>query len=331
MRFQVRHIVPVGGSIEIKWPSSIPRAYPHCRSATNQGSALFASGGSENGQIGCQVQNTRSWVLTEFAQLAASGLVYIVGYIDLPASSGYLGTGEIITYNNTHPTNIRANGFIIDYYTNGNFEISVANLNSNNVDTEIGLEETLPLRTSYVGPLQFKFRLGVALPGPNQGKIRVRIPKRSVYNQLGGFNYDNSKKHVCQIKDILSHLEYGCIITAITEDTTSLKENVLFEMVTSSTLATTSTYTLKIKPHTGVDPEGLMFPTQAGTYKIDVSFDADLTGNFDIHNHLYLEVYGTPFTLLSAWSFITIVNNENLIWIKVTPTTPIEITHQLVI
>ena len=79
-----------------------------------------------------------------------------------------------------------------------------------------------------MGPLQFKFRLPSAFPGPNQGKIRVRIPKRSVYGELGGFGYESSKKHVCQIKDILSHDEYGCIITSITDDTTSAKENILF-------------------------------------------------------------------------------------------------------
>ena len=63
-------------------------------------------------------------------------------------------------------------------------------------------------------------------------------------------------------------------------------------MITSSTLSSSSTYTMKIKPHTGVDPEGLLFPTQAGTYKVDVSFDYDQSGNFDIHDHLYLEVSG---------------------------------------
>ena len=94
-------------------------------------------------------------------------------------------------------------------------------------------------------------------------------------------------------------------------------------MITSSALTSSDTYTLKIKPHTGVDPEGLLFPTQAGLYKIDVSFDEDESGNFDIHDHMYMEVYGTPFTELSVLSFITIVSNENLIWVKMTPTTTI--------
>ena len=48
-----------------------------------------------------------------------------MGHIDLPTgASTDLGDGEIITYNNTHPTNIRGNGFIIDYHWDDNFELS---------------------------------------------------------------------------------------------------------------------------------------------------------------------------------------------------------------
>lgn len=59
-------------------------------------------------------------------------------------------------------------------------------------------------------------------------------------------------------------------------------------MVSSSTLDTTTTYTLMIKTHTGADPEGLIFPTVAGTYKVDVSFDVDGTNQYNIHDQLYL-------------------------------------------
>jgi hypothetical protein len=58
----------------------------------------------------------------------------------------------------------------------------------------------LPLRTSYTGPLQFKFKLAAAFPGPNSGKINIRLPVRSVYGVLGGFGYDNTKKIICQLK-----------------------------------------------------------------------------------------------------------------------------------
>ena len=286
--FQVRHAVPAGGTIEIKWPSSVVAAYPHCRSMTNINSVLYAEGGNENGEIGCLVQNTRSWVITSFATLAASSRVHLMGYIDLRTTHGYLGTGEVITYNNTHPTDIRTNGFIIDYHSDSNFELYVQNYAAWNTDSEITLEETLPLRVGHSGPLQFKFRLGSNFPGPNGGKIKVKLPKRSVYEETGGFSYNSAKKIVCQLKNILTHEEYGCIVTAVTDDTTSGSENVQIEMISSSTLMSSATYTVRINTYTGIEPEGLTFPTVPGTYKVDFNFDVDSSSNFKIHDHLYM-------------------------------------------
>lgn len=136
--FNVRHIVPKGGSIQIKWGSNVPKAYPHCRSMTTLGSILTAEGGSYNGEIGCLVQNTRSWVITGFNQLPAGSKVILAGYIDFPSSSSvYLGAGQIITYNDTHPTDIRGNGFIIDYQYDSYFGIQLSDEKSHNVDTSI--------------------------------------------------------------------------------------------------------------------------------------------------------------------------------------------------
>lgn len=47
--FTLRHVVPVGGTIQIVWPSSVTAAYPHCRSMTNLGSQLYAKGQTYNG------------------------------------------------------------------------------------------------------------------------------------------------------------------------------------------------------------------------------------------------------------------------------------------
>ena len=127
--------IPAGGSIVIVFPASVPKIYPHCRSMANLGSTLDAEGGSTNGEIGCMVQNTRQWVITGFNALPASSYVVIVGLIDLPNSNGYLGAGEIVTFNGTHASNIRSNGFIIDYYTHSNWVVNINNHLSYNVDS----------------------------------------------------------------------------------------------------------------------------------------------------------------------------------------------------
>ena len=120
-------------------------------------------------------------------------------------------------------------------------------------------------------------------------------------------------------------------MTDVTDDTTSGSENLQITMVSSSTLSSSSTYTVRVNTYTGVEPEGLNFPTSPGTYKVDFNFDVDSSDNFKIHDHLYMEVYGTQFTTLSVTSFVTMVNEPNLIWVKLTPSTTIQTHHQIVI
>lgn len=73
---------------------------------------------NKQGDVGCLVQNDYSWVITSFDQLAAGSKVQIVGSIDLPTiQTASLGMGFIVTYSNTHSSNVFANGRIIDYVT----------------------------------------------------------------------------------------------------------------------------------------------------------------------------------------------------------------------
>lgn len=75
----------------------------------------------------------------------------------------------------------------------------------------------------------------------------MRLPRKSVYGATGGFGYDNTKKVVCMIRDILTFDEYGCIVTSIIDDNSTDNEHILITMVSSSALTTTVTYTLRIK------------------------------------------------------------------------------------
>jgi hypothetical protein len=263
--------------------------------------------------------------------LAAGNVVKIVGEIDMPATSGNLGTGEIITYNNTHPTSIRTNGFIIDYYSNSNFFITVNNDIAHNVDSAITLEETLPLRAGYTGPLRLKFKLTSALDGPNAGTITVRVPSVSTIKVAGGFAYSSSNKYVCQIVEVSTFQETGCIVTSVTQDTTASFPNFLFTVITSGPLTANTLYKLVLTTHNGIQPEGLTFPTAAGTYKVDVNFDVTGSSNSAVHNHLYLEVYGTKFSYIFCHQLNSIPSRKNLIWLKITPTTTIQTTQQLIL
>lgn len=64
-----------------------------------------------------------------------------MGNVDITGSgNSYLGASEIISYNGTHPTNIRTNGFIIDYRYDSNSDIYLGAYNSMNANTEVSLE-----------------------------------------------------------------------------------------------------------------------------------------------------------------------------------------------
>lgn len=101
-----------------------------------RGSQLYAQNGNFNGEIGCLVQLTRTWVITEFAALPAGSRVIIMGQVDIAGSSGsHLSISQIFSYNNTHSSNIFANGFIIDYYANGVNSVYLYNYDSMNIDS----------------------------------------------------------------------------------------------------------------------------------------------------------------------------------------------------
>jgi hypothetical protein len=157
-------------------------------------------------------------------------------------------------------------------------------------------DETLPLRVGYTGPLRFKFRLSADLIGPNAGIITVRVPTKSTIAQSGGFNYVSAKKHVCQFMHITTFEETGCIIRSISVDNSASTSSYMFTIASSTTLPANTLYRLVITTHTGSQPEGLTFPTSPGTYKVDFNFDTTGSTGLAVHNHLYLEVYGTKFS-----------------------------------
>ena len=102
-------------------------------------------------------------------------------------------------------------------------------------------------------------------------------------------------------------------------------------MITSGTLTANILYKVVLTTHNGVQPEGLLFPSAAGNYKIDFNFDTTGSTVMAQHNHLYMEVYGTKFTFIEFHQFCSIPGGRNLIWIKITPTTTITMTHQIII
>lgn len=53
----------------------------------------------------------------------------------IPNGNAWIGTRYIYTYNNTHATNIRVNGFVIDYFGGSLTDIATQSSISWNVDS----------------------------------------------------------------------------------------------------------------------------------------------------------------------------------------------------
>ena len=82
----------------------MPSIKPHCRSAVSMGSQLYGMKTGKpalnrQGEIGCLVQNSYSWLITSYDELPAGSTVMIAGVIDFPTIlTNTLGTGYIVTY-----------------------------------------------------------------------------------------------------------------------------------------------------------------------------------------------------------------------------------------
>lgn len=164
--FRVQHKVPKGGSIEVQFPSNsttVPAIKQHCRSAVTMGSNLYGYDTGKpsvnvQGEVGCIVQNSYSWIITGFAELPANSQVVIYGRVDFPMAAIYsLGMGYICTYSTQHATNVFVNGKTIDYLQT-NFPIQVQNLTWS-LDSQFSMLKTAPLRVGYTGELKFYLNL----------------------------------------------------------------------------------------------------------------------------------------------------------------------------
>jgi hypothetical protein len=100
---------------------------------------------------------------------------------------------------------------VIDYLGGSYSDIYIQNAASWNIDSEVTVEETLSLRVGYVGPLQFKLQLNENLLGPRQGRIVVRVWKKSTIQETNGFAYLD-KKYVCKIVQLSNNEETGCVV-----------------------------------------------------------------------------------------------------------------------
>jgi hypothetical protein len=142
--------------------------------------------------------------------------VIIYGIIDFPtAVVNTLGMGYVCTYSNQDSTSAFNNAKTIDYIST-NFPLAVQNLTWN-VNTNMAMLKTGPLRTGYVGDIRFILNLDstfqcTSFTQGNCGYIYINLHTTSSAGNAGGFGVPPSTI-VCTIYNPVTLYKYGCQAT----------------------------------------------------------------------------------------------------------------------
>ena len=219
--FTTTHIVNRGGTIEIQFPNDndlVPSIKPHCRSAVTLDSELYGDPTNKpaqnvEGEVGCLVQNSYSWLITSFDELPAGSTVKIQGVIDFPTEqTASLGMGYVVTYSDTHSSNVHSHGRIIDYATT-NFPLEVNNLTWS-LDPEPSMYKTEVLREGHVGEYRFKLNAAATIYSYHSGGyIDVNLWRYNAMGYSTGFNGPTSNL-ICTVTKMSTQEKFGCDVTS---------------------------------------------------------------------------------------------------------------------
>lgn len=274
------------------------------------------------GEVGCYVQNTYSWIITGNDALPANSQVYISGVIDMPTvATTSLGTGYVVTYLSDDSSNTFANSRIIDY-TTATFQLNV-NTSTWYPDESAVTFETKPLRAGWTGDLKFLVRTATSITASN-GYVILYLYTQNEKSAGTGFALPSNP--VCTIVRLSTSEKIGCLMAASTAS-----YYVKYQMTPYETLTSGMDYIFTITTQNNNGNEGIPFPTSLGVYKAESTISYSSGNAQVVSNTFFLEVYGSPFTTLNFYSTVTIPGEKNLIMVEVAPTVTISTSQQLVI
>ena len=187
------------------------------------------------------------------------------GTIDFPtAQTASLGMGWIVTYSDTHSSNVFDHGRIIDYGT-FNFPLEVNNLTWS-LDYEASMFKTEKLREGHVGEFRFKLKLASTLYNYNSGGyIDLNLWRYNERDLSGGFNGPTSNM-VCTITKMSTKETYGCEVTSAS----SASLYYTYRRQTYEHLPSNTEFEIVLTTQEGDGGEGINYPTSRGNYKVSV-------------------------------------------------------------
>lgn len=172
--------------------------------------------------------------------------------------------GYICTYSNQDATSAFNNAKTIDYLST-NYPLQVQNLTWN-VDSNMAMLKTQPLRTSFKGEFKFLLNLASTFYGyASGGKIYVNLWYYSTAGNSGGFNGPSSNM-VCTIFNPVTGYKYGCMISCYATP----GNYTGYQIQTYQNLPTSTNLEVTLTTQNGAATEGINFPTATGTYKVEL-------------------------------------------------------------
>lgn len=332
--FNVSHVVNRGGTIEIQFPNNntlIPSIKPHCRSAVTLGSQLYGDPTGKpstnvQGEVGCLIQNSYSWLITSFDELPAGSQVKVAGVIDFPTiQTATLGMGWIATFGDTHSSNVFDNGRSIDYLTT-NFPLEINNLTWS-LDPEATMYRSEPLRAGHKGEFKFKLKFTSTLYSYNSGGyIDLSFWRKNTMGMSGGFNGPTSNM-VCTIKKMSNNERFGCEVTSASSAT----NYYTYRLQSYENLGANTDYEIVLTTQNGNANEGINFPTSHGQHKIELELKYSSGNSQQVSQAHYVEVYGAAMNTAIFTSTVDISGALNMILVEITPYNTISTNEQFVI
>ena len=266
-------------------------------------------------------------MITSFDELPAGSQVKVIGVIDFPtASTASLGMGWVVTYSDTHSSNVFTHGRIIDYLTT-NFPLEVNN-KTWSLDPEPTMYISEPLRAGHKGELKFKLSFGSTLYNYNSGGyIDISLWRYNVMGMSGGFSGPTSNM-VCTIKRLSNNERFGCYVSSSSYTSTYY----YYRLQTIEHLSPNVEYEIVLTTQNGNANEGINFPTSHGKHKIEVQMKYSSGNSQHVGKAHYVEVYGSAFPVAKFYSTVDIPGADNMILLEFTPYNTItRTTEQFVI
>ena len=183
-----------------------------------------------------------------------------------------------------------------------------------------------PLRVGHVGELKFKLHLPGTLSSiTSAGYIDISLWTVSTMGVSGGFGGPLSKM-VCTILKLSNNERFGCEVTYNDQ----VANYYVYRLQTFESLASAE-YEICLTTQKGDSNEGLVFPTVAGIYKIEIQADYNSGSSQQISQAHYVEVYGPKFNTLNFISTISNPEEYNMILVELIPPATIATNKQIVI